>query len=120
MTESERARLIADVREHDRMMGGRVCRWCGCTDNAGCNPPCSWVAEGLCSTCGASTCLWCYRACERCRCPVEPGFEHVEQAQPEGSTWVVCSSVRVQPRPLIEALSLYMEHTSHSRKSRRS
>lgn len=46
--------VTAYVREVARSIavtaGLRVCRVCGCTDLAGCNPPCSWVAEDCCSS----------------------------------------------------------------------
>lgn len=32
---------------------GPVCRGCGCTEDAACNPPCHWVEPDLCSACGA-------------------------------------------------------------------
>lgn len=28
-----------------------TCRFCECTDDEACNPPCSWAAENVCSTC---------------------------------------------------------------------
>ena len=27
-----------------------TCRYCGCTDAKKCDPPCTWIAPGLCST----------------------------------------------------------------------
>ena len=36
------------------------------------------------------------RECERCRYPISPGYEHVEQPQPEGSNVVVCSLQKVK------------------------
>lgn len=32
-----------------------VCTGCGCTDEHGCNPPCWWASEQLCSTCATTT-----------------------------------------------------------------
>ncbi|WP_460836499.1 hypothetical protein [Nocardioides marmoraquaticus] len=31
--------------------GIRVCKSCGCTDDAACDPPCWWVERYLCSAC---------------------------------------------------------------------
>jgi hypothetical protein len=46
--------VTAFVRELARSIavsaGLRVCRVCGCTDLAGCKPPCSWIAEDCCSS----------------------------------------------------------------------
>ncbi len=33
------------------VLGIAVCRNCGCTDIAGCDEGCYWVAEDLCSAC---------------------------------------------------------------------
>lgn len=43
--------LVADVRAADVAAGGRRCTSCGCTDHAGCTPPCWWVSASLCSSC---------------------------------------------------------------------
>jgi len=44
--------------EHIDIIGGNLdieagdyCRVCGCTKNNPCDPPCGWVAEGLCTSC---------------------------------------------------------------------
>lgn len=36
-----------------RLFQERHCRVCGCTESNACDPPCSWVAQDLCSTCEA-------------------------------------------------------------------
>jgi hypothetical protein len=43
--------VLASIRAADVAAGGRQCRVCGCTQNAGCDPPCYWIAPDLCSTC---------------------------------------------------------------------
>lgn len=52
----------------------QICRWCGCTDEAGCDEGCSWVERDLCSACerrqaaGAKT-EYAEALCEDCGCP---------------------------------------------------
>jgi hypothetical protein len=32
-----------------------VCSECGCTDDYGCDPPCSWITDDFCSECALRT-----------------------------------------------------------------
>lgn len=57
-------------------------------------------------------CVWCDRVCPRCRYDIRGGWEHIEQKQPEGASHVVCSLKRVV-RPLVEAITLYLDHKQH-------
>lgn len=42
---------LAQVRAADVAAGLPACRVCGCTENAGCDPPCWWIEPDLCSNC---------------------------------------------------------------------
>ena len=54
-------------------------------------------------------CLYCPRICPRCNYEIDPGWEHIEQPQAPGSNVAVCELRRVV-RPLLENLSIYLEH----------
>lgn len=61
----------------------------------------------------AAECLWCDRVCPRCGWPIEGGWEHGEQPQPEGSNVRVCNLRRVV-RPLADVLVGFLHH-KHAR-----
>lgn len=55
-------------------------------------------------------CLWCDRDCPRCGWPIEAGWEHVTQPQPEGANITICN-LRRAVRPLVNTLTGFFEHT---------
>lgn len=46
--------LATQLRAADVAAGSDRCVGCGCTDNVGCYPVCSWVEPGLCTTCATT------------------------------------------------------------------
>jgi hypothetical protein len=42
---------IPDDFSPDDLQPGVSCQVCGCTDTTACEPPCFWVAPGVCSAC---------------------------------------------------------------------
>ena len=46
--------LLCQLRQYDvNIQGSSRCRICGCTENHGCRPACSWAEPDLCSRCVA-------------------------------------------------------------------
>ena len=47
----ERAYMAELLFEAILLAGPRRCKYCYCTDEQGCTPPCWWIAGDVCSSC---------------------------------------------------------------------
>lgn len=75
-----------------------TCRVCGCTDDAGCQTGCSWIAEGLCSSCAPEA-----DATAQQPEPEPPSFEQRWNALTDAERReIVGLSAAVHPKPIAD------------------
>jgi len=59
-------------------------------------------------------CLFCDRDCPACGWPIDGGWEHLTERQPQAEPLIIAiCKVRPVVRPLAEVLALFCEHRQH-------